>query len=670
MTKLHNIPVSRKLAGIIVMATATAVSLMSVAFVAYDFSTSRRLALEGLQILGRIAAGNSTAAVAFNDAASAAEVLNTLREHPEIQDACTYDAAFHVVAQYHRNHGSNCPSAVAKAPVAALIPEGAVYSQPIRLNDASIGYIYVRSDLSLMRTRRDRFLSITALLLLVSLLAGTMLGTTLQRWIVKPITALATVMDKVSVSRDYSVRAEALGGDEIGKLVLGFNRMLDEIQDSHTRLEYQALNDELTTLPNRRLFADRLAQALALAQRQGSSIAVIYMDLDGFKLVNDTLGHGVGDLLLRQVAERLRRRVRASDTFARIGGDEFMLVAAPIRNAREAELIAGELLTQFMTPFTLNEHELMLTASIGITLYPQNATQPEQMVQQADTAMYVAKSTGKNKIVFFSPEFGNAVRERLELENQLRGALERNELTIHYQPEFDLQDHHLVRFEALARWNNPTLGMIPPAKFIPIAEESGLIVPIGRWIMEHACREALRWQAASSRPVMVGVNVSGIQFMQNDFVGVVARVLEVTGLSPSLLQLELTESVLLPGRHESVTKLSQLRALGVSLAIDDFGTGYSSLSLLPRLPFDHLKIDRSFLQHILDSKDPTSMMRSVVDLAHNLNIRVIIEGIETPEQLAMIESMGCDEVQGYLMGRPTSEPEKYLSAEIQVLSAD
>jgi diguanylate cyclase (GGDEF)-like protein len=670
MTTLRNLPVSQKLAAIIVAATAAAVLLMSGAFVAYDYSTSRRQALSELQTFGRIAAGNSTAAVAFSDAKSAGEVLNTLGEHTEIQTGCTYDADFQVLARYHRIGGISCPATVASVPVASLTRLTASYSQPIRLNEISIGYIFVQSDLSLMRTRRDRFLAITALFLLVSLMAGTFLGTRLQRWIVKPIAALAAVMERVSSSGDYATRAEFQGGDEIGKLVLGFNHMLDEIQDGHIRLQRQALNDELTKLPNRRLFSDRLSQALALAERQKSTVAVIYMDLDGFKLVNDTLGHSVGDLLLRQVAERLQQRVRTSDTFARIGGDEFMLVAAPVRNAGEAGLLANELLAQFMTPFSIHEHELTLTASIGISLYPQDAVHPEQMVQQADTAMYVAKSTGKNKLVFFSPEFGDAVRERLELENQLRGALERHELSLHYQPEFDLRDQRLVRFEALARWNNPTLGMIPPLKFIPIAEESGLIIPIGRWVMEQACREAVRWQALSSGPVMVGVNVSNIQFMQSDFVGIVARVLQVTGLDAKLLQLELTESVLLPGRGECLTKMSQLRSLGVSLAIDDFGTGYSSLSLLPHLPFDHLKIDRSFLKHIVDSKDPRGMMQSIIELAHTLEIRVIIEGIETADQLALIRAMGCDEVQGYLVGRPTAAPDEYLSHEVQGLTAD
>jgi diguanylate cyclase (GGDEF)-like protein len=667
MTSLHDIRVSRKLAMIMTAATTTALLLMAVAFVAYDYSTSKHEALDELTTFGKIVAGNSTAAVSFNDGKTAAEVLNTLKEVSDMETGCTYDAAYHVLAEYHRRSGDKCPNQVAAMPVAAFTPAGAFYSQPIRLNENTAGYIYLESNLLLMQTRRSHFIDITVTFLLVSLLAGMLLGTILQRWIVKPIAALATVVDRVSESRDYALRAEPQGGDEIGKLVAGFNHMLDEIQHSHTRLEKQAMNDELTGLPNRRLFADRLSYSLAAAIRQESCLAVIYLDLDGFKLVNDTLGHSVGDELLRRVAERLRRRVRASDTFARIGGDEFMLVATPIRNAKEAELIAHELLTQFCNPFAVNGHELMLTASIGMSLYPGDALEAEQLVQQADTAMYVAKSTGKNKIVFFSPEFGDAVRERLELESQLHGALERGELTLHYQPEFDVKTRCLVRFEALARWNNPTLGMIPPLKFIPIAEESGLLIPIGKSLMEQALREAVRWNTLSEGPVMVGVNVSSIQFVQDDFVGVLAHLLEVTGLNPKLLQLEVTESALLPTSGDCTTKMSQLRSLGVSLAIDDFGTGYSSLSYLPRMSFDHLKMDRSFVQHITESQDARAMMRSVVELAHNLSIRVIIECVETTEQLALVEGMGCDEVQGSLFGRPTPNPDQYLSKQADVV---
>jgi diguanylate cyclase (GGDEF)-like protein len=423
---------------------------------------------------------------------------------------------------------------------------------------------------------------------------------------------------------------------------------------------WSRLNDELTGLPNRRLFGDRLSQALATAKRHHSIVAVLYLDLDGFKLVNDTLRHSTGDLLLQQVAVRMRRRIRASDTFARIGGDEFTVIATDFHSPQDAAVLANELLAQLVEPFCLNGHELALTASIGISVYPEHGLQPEQLIQQAYTAMYVAKSTGKNRTMFYTTAAGDAVRERLELENQLRGALERGELTVHYQPEFETATRRVLGFEALARWRHPTLGMIPPLKFIPIAEETGLIGPIGSWIMEQACREAVRWHAVCGRPIKIAVNVSTVQFLRDDFVSTVIGVLTRTGLDPQLLQLELTESVLMPGRDESTTKMFQLRALGVSMAIDDFGTGYSSLNYVHRLPFDCLKIDRSFLTEVCDSRDPRSMMESVVNMAHGLKMKVIVEGVETPEHWQLVSEIGCDEIQGFMFGRPTADPDQYL----------
>jgi len=379
--------------------------------------------------------------------------------------------------------------------------------------------------------------------------------------------------------------------------------------------------------------------------------------------VNDTLGHSAGAVLLREVAVRLQSRVRAADTLARIGGDEFTVVIGDLREESDADCIARELLGRLATPFHINGHELTLSASMGISLFPGDAHNAEQLVQHADTAMYVAKNSGKNCYKWFSSEFGDAVRERLELENQLRSAIERGELAVHYQPEFELLTMSLVRFEALVRWNHPTLGSISPGKFIPIAEETGLIIPIGAWVLEQACAEAVRWQTVSSTPVQVAVNVSNVQFFRNDFLDIVADVLARTGLDPKLLQLELTESIFIPGVGASAEKMSQVRALGISMAVDDFGTGYSNLSYLPRLPFDSLKIDRSFLSQISRSRDSHALMKAVVNLAHDLNRRVIAEGVETGEQLSLIQQCGCDEVQGYLLGRPTANPDQYLSTE-------
>jgi diguanylate cyclase len=381
--------------------------------------------------------------------------------------------------------------------------------------------------------------------------------------------------------------------------------------------------------------------------------------------VNDSLGHPIGDLLLFQVASRLRSRVRQSDTLARVGGDEFTVILASLHKQEEAALVARSLLDSLAKPFLIEDHEITIGASIGISLFPDHGAAGTDLMQQADSAMYAAKRNGKNQAVYFSSDLGLLVRERMNLETQLRGAVARGEIAVYYQPEFDVASGRLVRFEALARWFHPVLGLIPPVKFIPIAEESGLIVPLGAYIMERACYEASQWQPLAPHPVQIAVNVSSIQFSRDSFEEEVVATLKRTGLKPELLQIELTETVMLGAVERSAEKMRRLRSLGISLAIDDFGTGYSCLSYLPSLPFDALKIDRSFVNGLKSKPEAIAMVHSLVGLAHNIGMRVIVEGIEDSEQLQLIRQLGGNEVQGYLLGRPTSDPGSRLSLAIQ-----
>jgi len=479
---------------------------------------------------------------------------------------------------------------------------------------------------------------------------------------------LARGMQDVTIREDFGARVSVRGSDGITQLGVEFNRMLAELEqrdrakkEAEARLQRQALTDELTGLPNRRLLSDRLAHTLPTAKREAHIVALLYVDLDGFKLVNDSLGHTVGDSLLGQVAERLQSRIRESDTLARLGGDEFTVILTGLHSKDQAELVARHLLDVLTAPFCIEEHDITIGASIGISFFPDDGTDEVTLLQQADSAMYAAKRNGKNQFMLFTPELGSIARERLSLENQLRGAISRGEISLDYQPEFELSTHRLVRFEALARWTHPTLGTIPPAKFIPIAEESGLILPMGAYLMELACTEAAQWQTSSGDPVQVAVNVSSLQFARDSFVDEVAEVLHHTGLKPKLLQIELTESVMLTGTERAARTMKQLRALGVSLAIDDFGTGYSCLGYLPKLPFNALKIDRSFVNELEMRPETKAMVHSLVTLAHNLDMQVIVEGVETPQQLEIIRRIGSNEVQGFLLGRPTSDPQSLLS---------
>ena len=439
-----------------------------------------------------------------------------------------------------------------------------------------------------------------------------------------------------------------------------------ELQKAKDAAVFQSLNDPLTGLHNRRYISDTLNSILARARREKSIIGVIYLDLDGFKAVNDSLGHSIGDSLLVEVANCLRSRVRESDLLARLGGDEFLVVLCGLHGKEEAAKVATNLLETISNPLSVEGHDITISASIGISIFPDSAVGGEELMRQADSAMYAAKREGKNRVMYFTPEIGSLVHERLTLENELRGAIARNEISVHYQPEFEVASLRLVRFEALARWTHPTLGRIPPDKFIPVAEESGLIVALGAYIMQLACAEAVKWQGILPRPVQVAVNVSSIQLHRKGFVEEVGFTLRQTGLKPELLQIEFTESVMLGGALSSAEPMNRLRALGISLAIDDFGTGYSCLSYLPSLPFDSLKIDRSFVRDLRKKPESESMVRTLISLANNIGMRVIVEGVETQEQLELIRIYGANEVQGFLLGRPTPNPvEMFLRPELE-----
>jgi diguanylate cyclase (GGDEF)-like protein len=658
-----------------VFTTMTGLLLIAIAFLGYDYSSTKRDAAERLEATGRMVAGNSTAAVAFGDSKAAAEVLGTLKGEEDIQTACTYDSSNNVLAEYHRHPGDKCPLTIPTAHTVVLGSEAAYYCHPVLLHEGSVGYIYLKSDLGQMRHRRLSFLFLTVVFLLAAITVAGLLGLILGKWMANPVVNLASLMQSVSHSRNFALRATPRGNDEIGRLVIGFNDMLNELERREEekkvfveQLRFQASNDHLTGLPNRRLFADRLSQGVAAAHREKHALALLFIDLDGFKLVNDTLGHRVGDLLLVQVAERLRSRIRESDTLARLGGDEFTVILRNLAHSDAATTVSKTILDTLAQPFFIEHHQLTISASIGISLYPDHATDGNQLMLQADTAMYTAKREGKNRFMYFSSDLTSQVHEQMNLENELRNAVARGEIGIHYQPEFETLSGRLIRFEALARWTHPTLGTIPPIKFIPVAEESGVIVPLGAYILEQACREAVKWQSLSPDPIEVAVNVSSIQFARPTFAEEVDEILRRTALKPQLLQLELTESVMLNGIHRATETMKRLKSLGVSLAVDDFGTGYSCLRYLPELPLDALKIDRCFVKDVDLRPEARVMVDSLVTLAHNVGLRVIAEGIERAEELQIIKELKGDEIQGYMVGRPVPDPSAVIMRNLRTVS--
>ncbi|GGC02175.1 bifunctional diguanylate cyclase/phosphodiesterase [Pseudoduganella buxea] len=432
----------------------------------------------------------------------------------------------------------------------------------------------------------------------------------------------------------------------------GTGSEITERKLAEQRIQHIAHHDALTGLPNRVLLQDRLAQAVAYANRSGHPLWVLLIDLDRFKFVNDSLGHKAGDRLLQTVAARLQASVRESDTVARLSGDEFVAILSEYPEESLSPDVVGRIMRALAPPVDLEGKEFFVTCSIGVAVYDGPGGDAGQLIEHADIAMYSAKKLGRNCYQFYQSSMNDAAQERLRIESALRSALERQEFVLHYQPQLDLAGGAIVGVEALLRWQHPELGMVAPQRFIGLAEETGLIVPIGAWVMRTACAQARAWMDAGLGPLRVAVNLSARQFAQRDLVQSVARVLADTGLPPHLLELELTESLFVDDVAQAVTLLHQLKALGVGLAIDDFGTGYSSLSYLRTFPIDVLKIDRSFVGQIAVDTDQAAIVISIIALAHNLQLKVIAEGVETAGQRDFLRAHGCDEVQGYFFSRP------------------
>jgi diguanylate cyclase (GGDEF)-like protein/PAS domain S-box-containing protein len=423
------------------------------------------------------------------------------------------------------------------------------------------------------------------------------------------------------------------------------------------KMAHLAQHDFLTDLPNRMLFSDRVANAIALARRHGKQRAVLFLDLDRFKHINDSLGHAIGDKLLQSVAQRLVACVRGSDTVSRQGGDEFVVLLSEIERAEDAALSAEKILLALSAPHSIAEKELHITASIGISIYPDDGQDAETLIKCADTAMYHAKDKGRNNYQFFTEDMNVRAVERQFLEGSLRRALKRREFVLHYQPKINLETGEIVGAEALIRWRHPERGLIPPAMFVPIAEDCGLIVPIGRWILHEACRQVQAWIDTGLPPMPVAVNISAVEFQSKDFLEGVRAILKKTGLHPRYLELELTESVLMQDAASTASTLIALKAQGVRLAIDDFGTGYSSLSYLRQFPIDTLKIDQSFVREITARSLDDTIVSAVISMGRTLRQKVVAEGIETEEQLALLRRLHCGEGQGFHLSRPLSADE-------------
>lgn len=450
----------------------------------------------------------------------------------------------------------------------------------------------------------------------------------------------------------------------LNDLTLAIVREITDRKRSEEEVHRLAYFDTLTGLPNRQLFHEQLSKAIKRAEKSGTKVAALYVDLDNFKRINDTLGHSFGDVVLKTIANRLDSCIRADDCvtradsnndeirLARLGGDEFVAILQDLESEEDAVLVADRIRQELTKPVEHLGHEFVVTSSIGVSLYPHDGADIDTLLKNADVAMYQAKSAGRNSVRFYSGTMSLRSLERLELENGLRYAIQRNELSLHYQPKIHLETGEFFGVEALLRWEHPERGDIPPSQFIPLAEECGLISTLGEWVLDQACRQAKKWQDRYQRNINIAVNVSSQQFFNADFADIVLKKVFDAGISPSSLQLELTESILMNDVIETIAILNKLKKAGTSLAMDDFGTGYSSLSYLNRLPLDTLKIDRTFVMDLETNRENAAICAAIIAMAHNLDLLVVAEGVETEAQKAYLLSHHCDQIQGYLISKP------------------
>ncbi|MGO4377445.1 putative bifunctional diguanylate cyclase/phosphodiesterase [Pseudoduganella sp. RAF53_2] len=595
---------SRMVRGTMLSAGA-ALGLVTVLVVLIQFSVTRTSMLRDLQVQARIVGNNSSAAMLFRDPRAGEEILGGLEASPAVQSA-TIAVGDMPLAQFRRPN----------APVPELL-NGEVarheYSvdyldvlEPVHANGKVVGTVAIRASLMPLYRRSAAFAAFTGIVALGSF-------------------ALAWLMVR---------------------------RMRHAVALAEQNLHQLAHIDSVTGLPNRHAFNDRLPFALRRADKQETAVSLLLLDLDNFKVVNDTLGHDTGDTLLRQVAQRLTDALRSTDIICRIGGDEFVVIVEPERDEISPDRVARKILHALAAPFQLDRHQLFVTASVGVSAYPRDALNAASLMRCADIAMYHAKNKGKNAYEIFHPEMAQKASKRLALEANLRRALDNGELSLHYQPQIDVRTGRTRGLEVLTRWTCPELGVVSPAEFIPVAEESGVIVPLGRWVLQTAVRQAAAWRDAGLFEGIehVAVNLSAAQTKDMALMTEVQSLLDETGLPARILELEITEGVLMENVHANIALLNKIQAAGIHLSIDDFGTGYSSMSYLKRFPIDQLKIDRSFVNGV--PGDGEAIATAIIAMAHSLNLSVVAEGVETAEQVAFLRGVGCDVMQGYYFARP------------------
>ena len=665
---------------IMMMISTSVLIFSSLAYLANELFSLRHSIRERIAIQAEMVANNANAAILFNDMKVAEEILNSLKADEHVVSAHIYDNNRKILAEYKRRNTLDRHFVSLDVGIVDLMPLGQVYvEKPVILTGERLGSVAVYATTSELALRIVRYLTIAVAILVLSVIVALLMSTSLTQLVSAPIIHLATVARQVAAEGNYKVRVKTSSNDELGALADDFNTMLDRIDQRDVELEtlvkhrtdelikvneklrHQAYHDPLTGLPNRALFDDRLSQAIVRGIRQDKQFAICYLDLDRFKTINDTLGHDVGDELLKEVSDRLLDCIRKEDAVARLGGDEFTILISNLRHPEDAAICTNAIAQRLKEPVVLAGRKLRLTASLGIAVFPEDGKDIVTLKKNADTAMYHAKEQGRDGMAFFSDQLNDKAQQRLLLETELARAIEEEQLVVHYQPQFNTKQRRLVGFEALVRWNHPEKGLISPANFIPFAEESGLVSAIDQWVLQTACSKFASLAKYSNQPLKLAVNIAADDLHKMDLPAIVNEVIQQNGMKPQNLELEITEGSIMKNTDASLKTLQAIKGLGVRLALDDFGTGYSSLRYLKLFPFGAVKIDRSFVRDITSDPEDADIVRVIISMAGHLNLEVIAEGVETLQQLNLLNSMNCHNVQGYYLSKPLAETDIHSS---------
>ncbi len=649
---------------------AVALGIVALIVIVSSFTINLFSLVDSSQVKARVLAENASASLMFQDARSAHELLHSFQQSPDVHGAALYGKDRQQFAQYVVA-GNSVPESLASLQKdIAYGFESITLVQPIKLDGELIGGLYLMVDLESLYIQMAWQTLIMLITAFVTMLVANLLLMRLNQSVLQPISGLSALMGNISDANNYSARAIPSDITELNDLADGFNDMLDQIQlreiarkEAEDKTFKLAYFDSLTGLPNRQSFLERLNREVAISGREESRFAILFMDLDGFKGINDTMGHNSGDLILQWAADRLQSGIRPYDVvsrenadetevkLARLGGDEFTALIPNIAHPEDALIVAHRIRELMRRPFMLEGREVVLTASIGIAVYPDDGVDASSLLKHADTAMYHAKEKGRDNCQFYSSSLTQRAQHRLTLETNLRHALACNEFSLLYQPQFDMKSGRIQSFEALIRWNHPEQGIVSPMDFIPIAEENGLIIPIGEWVLRTACADAARWQQ-EGLGLRVAVNLSPMQFKDPGLINTVLDILSETELKPEWLELEITEGAVMEDSGTTLATLKAFSALGVQIALDDFGTGYSSMSYLKRMPLNNLKVDQSFVKGLPHDRDNQAIVGAILSMAKHLGFSVTAEGVETLEQVHALKDMDCDTLQGYYFSRP------------------